>query len=121
MECIAGEQREYRLSGIWQNSLSWTQEHHRVCTVGADILEANDIKEEKQVAVLLSVIGSKTFVLLQSLEPSKSPTDKTFVQLVAVLTQHFEPQPVIIIQQFHFHRQNQEPGESTADNNPELC
>ena len=82
--------------------------------------EANDIKEEKQVAVFLSVIGSKTFALLRSLVLPESPKDKTLAELVTVLKQHFEPKPVIIVQRFHFHHRNQEPGESVADYVAEL-
>ena len=52
---------------------------------------------------------------------SELPKDKSFVQLVAVLKQYFEPKPVIIVQCFHFHYQIQEPGESVADHIAELC
>ena len=76
---------------------------------------ANDIKEEKQVAILLSVTGCKTFALLQSLLSPELPKDKSFEQLAMVLKQHFEPKPVIIAQWFHFHCGNQAAGELVAE------
>ena len=66
---------------------------------------ANDIKEEKQVAILL----------LRSLLSPESPKDKSFEQLAMVLKQHFEPTPVIIAQWFRFHCRNQAAGELVAE------
>ena len=69
-------------------------------------LVANNIEAEKKVPVLLSVIGGKTYMLLGSLLAPEKPKDKTFEQLSDVLQKHFEPKPVVIVQRFHFHRQN---------------
>ena len=41
---------------------------------------ANDVANEKKVAVLLSVIGSKAYVLLRSLLHPEAPKVKTFDQ-----------------------------------------
>ena len=68
---------------------------------------ANGIEEEKQVAVLLSVIGSKTYSLICDLVAPAHPKQKTFTNLVDVLKKHFEPKPLVIAERFTFHRRNQ--------------
>eukprot|EP00731_Ephydatia_muelleri_P020882 Em0013g609a len=69
---------------------------------------ANDVANEKKMAVLLSVIGSKTYVLLRSLLHPEAPKEKTFDQLAKTLKEHLEPKPQTIVERFHFHRRNQE-------------
>ena len=81
---------------------------------------ANDVPEEKQVPVLLSAIGVKTYSLLRNLVAPARPQDKTFEQLVEALKRHFEPQPAVIAERFHFHRRNQHAGESIAEYMAEL-
>ena len=67
------------------------------------------------MAVLLSVIGSKTYVLLRSLLHPEAPKEKTFDQLAKTLKEHLEPKPQTIVERFHFHRRNQEQSESVLD------
>ena len=42
---------------------------------------ANGVKTEKQVPVLLSVIGAKTYALLSNLLFPEKPSEKTFHEL----------------------------------------
>jgi len=72
---------------------------------------ANRVKEDKQVATLLSVIGSKTYALLSDLLAPVKPAHKPMKDLKEALQTHFEPKPVVIAECFHFHRRNQELGE----------
>ena len=44
-------------------------------------MTANGVAEEKQVAVLLSVIGAKTYSLLHDLLSPANPKEKTLAQL----------------------------------------
>ena len=81
---------------------------------------ANDIVEEKQSAVFLSVIGGKTYALLRNLVAPNLPQDKTLADIIAALQNHFEPKPLVITQCFHFHRRNQLPNESVAEYVAEL-
>ena len=81
---------------------------------------ANDVPEEKQVSVLLSVIGGKTYALLRSLLAPTLPQDKTYSVLVETLTRHFDPKPLVIAERFHFHRRNQAPDETVAEYIAEL-
>ena len=46
---------------------------------------ANGIREEKQVPVLLTVIGSTTYALLSNLLAPDKPEDKSFSDLAEVL------------------------------------
>ena len=78
-------------------------------------LAANDIADRKRVPVLLSVIGAKIYTLLRNLMEPTLPQDATFDDLVKILKTHFEPQPVIIAERFHFHRRTQAVGETISD------
>ena len=51
--------------------------------------KANEISEEKQVAVLLTVIGASTYSLLKSLLAPQSPSSKNLETLVNTLKNHF--------------------------------
>ena len=73
---------------------------------------ANGMKDEKQVAILLSVIGPKIYALLRDLLAPEKPQDKSVATLSETLRKHFEPKPVIIAERFRFHRRDQASGES---------
>ena len=55
--------------------------------------EANGIKDDKQVPVFLTVIGSTTYALLSNLVSPDKPKEKSFQQLAEVLRRHFDPKP----------------------------
>ena len=76
---------------------------------------ANDIKDDtKQVAVLLTVIGSKPYELLHSLLAPETPSSKKYEELVAVLGDHLNPKPLVIAERFKFHNRKQQEGETVA-------
>ena len=81
---------------------------------------ANEVKDDKKVAVFLSVIGSKTYSLLKSLVAPTVPKDKGYNDLVAALKTHFEPKPLVIAERFHFYRRSQAVGESVNEYMAEL-
>ena len=80
--------------------------------------EGNDItgedKAAKWRATFLSVIGLTPYKLLRSLIAPTKPTDKTFEELVAVLTEHYSPQPSEVMQRFRFNSRSRKEGESVA-------
>jgi hypothetical protein len=76
---------------------------------------ANDIADEKHVAVLLSVIGGKTYELLRTLTAPDLPANKSFGHLCEVLERHIAPKTLVIAERFRFHRRNQRPGEAISD------
>jgi len=74
--------------------------------------EANGIKEDKQVPVLLTVIGSTMYDLLSNLVAPKKPRDLSIVELAEQLHRHFDPKPLVIAERFHFRKRAQAPDES---------
>ena len=74
--------------------------------------QANDIRAEKHVAVLLSAMGGKSYSLLRSLTAPEKPSAMPFVQLVNVMREHLSPKPLLIAERFRFHKRNQKEGES---------
>ena len=44
----------------------------------------------------------------------KTPSSKTFEQLVAKLTEHYNPEPQEVMQRFRFNSRSRKPGESVA-------
>ena len=81
---------------------------------------ANDIADDKQVPVLLSSIGAKTYELLRSLVAPKVPKEKTFKDIEKLLKDHFEPTPSVIAERYRFHRRDQAVGENITDYVAEL-
>ena len=59
-------------------------------------IDANSIKDDKKVGVLLSVIGSKIYGILRNVLAPEKPNEKTYDQLTAALKAHFNPKPVVI-------------------------
>ena len=82
---------------------------------------ANKITEAKQkVAVLLTVIGSKSYGLLRNLVSPAKPAEKKFEDIVEVMKNHLNPKPLIIAERFKFHRRNQGENESISQYVAEL-
>ena len=76
---------------------------------------ANNIEENKQVAVFLSAIGPRTYKLLRDLMAPTVPKDKKLDEIISVMMQHYEPKPLVIAERFYFHRRQQNVGESIAE------
>ena len=74
-------------------------------------MKANKVEDKRKVAVLLSVVGSKTYNLLRILLSPDSPGDKSYADLERALKAHFESKPSVIAERFHFHRCSQALGE----------
>ncbi|MGH0173820.1 UNVERIFIED_CONTAM: hypothetical protein FKN15_066553 [Acipenser sinensis] len=82
--------------------------------------KANEIADEKKVAVLLSVMGAKTYSLLRNLTAPVKPADKTYTQIVEVLQNHLSPKPLVIAERFRFHKRNQQTNETISQYIAEL-
>ena len=83
-------------------------------------MEANGIEDNKKAAVMLSLIGSKTYGVLRNILSPAKPNQKSYKQLVEVLQSHYEPKPNIIAARFHFHRRIQTTEESLSNYIAEL-
>lgn len=76
--------------------------------------EANEVKDKKNMAVFLSVIGPGAYGMLRNFVQPGLPKDKTYNELVKALTDHYMPKPLIISERFKFHNRNQKEGETVA-------
>ena len=56
-----------------------------------------------------------TYEVLRNLVASDLHLDKSLDEIVTALDSHYEPQPIVIAQTFHFHRRNQLPTESITE------
>ena len=83
-------------------------------------LTANNFPDERKVAALLTLVGSTAYEVLRSLLAPALPQTKTYDELVQVLRNHYAPKPMVIAERFHFHRRNQQSGESIAEYIAEL-
>ena len=72
------------------------------------------MKAAKRRATFLSVIGPGPYQLLRSLLSPTEPSEKTFEELVAVLSDHYSPPPSEVMQRFRFNSRSRKPGESVA-------
>ena len=116
-----------RICGLWRNQCSGLYRNSYLTEPIAAYLErvavyfnANEVKEDKQVLVLLSVVGSKVYALLRSLAAPKLPKELSFQELEALLKAHFSPKPLTIAKRLHFHRRGRAAGESIAEYLAEL-
>ena len=76
--------------------------------------KANSIKEDMQVATLLTLISGSTYSLLKDLVAPDPPADKTLKEIHDALTAHLSLKPLLIAERFRFHRRQQYDGESVA-------
>ena len=75
---------------------------------------------DKQVPVFLNAIGATMYGLVRSLLAPANPIEQSLEDIVAVLTAHFEPKPLIVVERYYFHKREQASGESVADYVAEL-
>ena len=62
-----------------------------------------DAQADKRRAVFLSVVGARTFGLLEDLVAPTPVSECSYDRLVEVLEAHFEPQTSVIVARFRFH------------------
>lgn len=71
------------------------------------MFKVNNIKDEKQVAVLITVIRSKILVILSNVVSPAETTDKTYFQLEEILRNHFIPEISVVAVRYNFYNRNQ--------------
>ena len=64
------------------------------------VLLTNDVPEEQQCAVLLSGCGPTTYQLIRNLTAPAKPTAKSFADLVALVKEHKNPRPSVIVRRY---------------------
>ena len=77
--------------------------------------KANDVIQDKQVSVLLTLIGPKGFTLANNLLSPKPLENCKFDEIVEALTTHYKPKRIVIYERYKFQTRNQNPGESIVD------
>nr|XP_037272778.1 uncharacterized protein LOC119164663 [Rhipicephalus microplus] len=70
--------------------------------------------EELKKSAFISAIGKKAYKTLKDLLLPAKPEEKTFEDLVKVLSGHYEPSSQVIAERFKFNRRYQGKGESVA-------
>ena len=75
---------------------------------------SGDGKESTRRALFLSGVGSSTYVTLKSLLAPEKPADKSFKDIIAVLTKHFSPPPSEVVQSYRFFSRVRQPGETVS-------
>ena len=89
----------------------WSQYEERL----GHFFAANGMESaEKKRSIFLSVVGAATYKLLRSLVAPAKPGEKTFEELVKLLSAHFNPPLSENVQRFKFHSRVREPGGSVA-------
>ena len=66
------------------------------------------VPEEKQVLLLIDVIGLETFSKLEDLYQPTAPEDKTFAELELLLSNYFEPAPHTYSERYQFYKRVQQ-------------
>ena len=76
---------------------------------------ANDIVDDKKVAVFITVVGKETYGVLRSLLAPTKPQDKNFKQISEALLRRLNPTPIIIAERFKFYERKQKDSEQLSD------
>ena len=93
------------------SSESWTSYSERL----GYYFTANDITDEtKKKSILLLCSGAATYDILKNLLQPTCLNDKSYDELVKVLSNYFNPKPSTIVQSYKFNTCVRESGESVA-------
>ena len=100
---LIGKVEEFQENDNWIKHMKWL-EHY---------FTANEITDNrKKRAVLLSSCGAKTYKLIRNLVAPGKPTDKSFAELVNIVKNHLNPQPLSIVYRFKFNCHFRKQGET---------
>ena len=75
---------------------------------------------QKRKAVLISVVGARTYGLMKTLLAPQKPVDKTYNDLVTLIRNHVSPKPPVIAERYKFWSRRQNPGEKVSQYLTEL-
>lgn len=76
---------------------------------------ANEIESaERKRAILLSVCGAKTYQLIRDLTSPAKPAEKSYAEIVDLVTKHFSPKPSVVMQRCKFNARYQGKDETIA-------
>jgi len=73
------------------------QEHWQTYIARFEIFcSVTDVPDDKKAITLLNAMEPKTFNLLLNVAAPKKPNELSYADIVKLLTQHFDPAPLII-------------------------
>ncbi|XP_075976035.1 uncharacterized protein LOC142976511 [Anticarsia gemmatalis] len=75
----------------------------------------NEIKNELHVALLITAVGDDTYTLMRDLCAPVDPENKTFEELVNIISEYIDPQASNITERLAFRSRSQRPEESVTD------
>ncbi|CAH2259979.1 jg26664 [Pararge aegeria aegeria] len=75
----------------------------------------NEIRDELQVPMLITVVGEATYALMCDLCAPDHPENKSFDTLTELVTNHLEPQRSEIAERHVFRQRRQRPDESLTE------
>ena len=78
-------------------------------------LKANKVSNDARRDALLACIGKQTYALLRALIAPAKPGEKSYKELVASLTAHLAPKPLLIAERYRFHKRDQKEGETIRE------
>ena len=100
--------------GRWRSSTRAVRSGHSTWRGLGTSSRRTALTRQRKRSVLLAVIGPPAYKRLRDLVSPEKPGDKTYEQLVKVMTEHFSPVPSEIVQRYKFHSRFRQPGESVA-------
>ena len=75
-------------------------------------VKVNDVRQDKQVSLFLTLIGNDTYALLRNLCSPVKPANSSLAELSTIMQDHLNPKPSIITQRYKFKSCRQKEGES---------
>ena len=77
--------------------------------------KANKVDDSLKVASFLSIIGTKTFSLVNDLVAPEEPDSCSYKVLIGTLNNHYQPQVIVIFERYKFYKRCQAENESISD------
>jgi len=70
---------------------------------------------DRRQAVLLTVCGKTTYALIKDLVAPNKPKDKTFDELIEIVSRHYKPKPGKIVSRYKFSTNGRKEGQSVSE------
>ena len=77
--------------------------------------KANNVKADNHVSILITVVGPKVLATLTDLLSPAEVDSKSYDELTTVLTDHFSPKKLVVVERYMFYSRSQRSGESITD------
>ncbi|XP_047992906.1 uncharacterized protein LOC125231471 [Leguminivora glycinivorella] len=75
----------------------------------------NDVQDGRKVPLLITAMGADSYDLLVTLCTPTKPSEKTYKELIKIMSDHLQPQPSVLAERYKFRQRKQLKHESIAD------